>query len=110
MEHSILFKGKEIALDEDGHLRDPNDWSTDLAEYFASNDEIKLAENHWEIINLVREYYKHYQISPGIKMLLRHVYEVLGPEKGNAKYMYDLFPNGPSKMTCLYAGVPRYRG
>ena len=34
----------------------------------------------------------------------------LGKDKGNSKYLYGLFPYGPGKQACRYAGLPKPTG
>ena len=31
----------------------------------------------------------------------------LGPDKGKSRYLYRLFPEGPAKQVCRYAGLPK---
>ena len=34
----------------------------------------------------------------------------LGKDKGNSKYLYELFPYGPGKQACKFAGLPKPTG
>ncbi len=101
---------KELPLDEDGFLQDFDAWTPEVAEAFAKQDGITLTDEHWEIINFLREYYKQYQIAPMIRILVKEVKKRFGPEKGNLKYIYKLFPAGPAKQACKYAGLPKPTG
>jgi tRNA 2-thiouridine synthesizing protein E len=102
--------GKELALDEEGYLQDPSAWNEDVAKAFAEKDGITLTDEHWEIINFLRNYYQEYQIAPMIRILVKEVKKAMGPEKGNLKYVYKLFPEGPAKQACKYAGLPKPTG
>ena len=102
--------GKSFETDEEGYLANLNDWNKDLAEAMATEDKINLSEDHWEIINFLREYYEEYQIAPAVRVLTKAVGKKLGKEKGNSKYLYELFPYGPGKQACKFAGLPKPTG
>ena len=104
------FQGKQIEVDEDGYLVNLDDWSKEIAAHLASQDNITLTDAHWEIINFLRKYYEQYQIAPMIKILVKEVGKVMGPEKGNTKYLYELYPGGPAKQACRYAGLQKPTG
>jgi tRNA 2-thiouridine synthesizing protein E len=106
----IDFEGKQIELDEDGYLVDLASWSESLAAHLAGQEDITLADAHWEVINFLREYYEKYQIAPMIKILVKEIGKTMGKEKGNTKYLYELFPGGPAKQACKYAGLPKPTG
>jgi TusE/DsrC/DsvC family sulfur relay protein len=106
----VEFGGKQVEVDEDGYLVNLDDWTKDLGEYMASQDGMNLTEAHWEVINFLRDYYAKYQIAPMIKILVKEIGKVMGPEKGNTKYLYELFPDGPAKQACRYAGLPKPTG
>ena len=57
----IEVNGKSLEVDEEGYLSNLNDWEKDVAEIMAKEDGIDLGEDHWEIINFLREYYEEYQ-------------------------------------------------
>ena len=104
------FQGKQIEVDDDGYLLNLDDWNKELAEVLAKQDSMDLTEAHWEVINFLRDYYKQYQIAPMIKILVKEIGKALGPEKGNTKYLYELYPGGPAKQACKYAGLPKPTG
>tara|TARA_Y100001970_G_scaffold81350_1_gene103113 strand:- start:192 stop:524 length:333 start_codon:yes stop_codon:yes gene_type:complete len=106
----IEVNGKSLEVDEEGYLSNLNDWEKDVAEIMAKEDGIDLGEDHWEIINFLREYYEEYQIAPAVRVLTKAVGKKLGKDKGNSKYLYELFPYGPGKQACKFAGLPKPTG
>lgn len=107
---NIEVNGKQIELDEDGYLIDLEQWEKEAATILAKEDDMELTDAHWEVINFLRDYYEKYQIAPMIKILVKEIGKVLGPEKGNTKYLYELYPAGPAKQACRYAGLPKPTG
>ncbi len=107
---TVEISGKQIEVDEDGYLVNLEDWTKDIAEAFAKEDELDLTEAHWEVINFLRDYYEKYQIAPMIKILVKEIGKVMGKEKGNTKYLYELYPAGPAKQACRFAGLPKPTG
>lgn len=97
-------------LDKDGYLVDRVGWSTAVAEEMAADDLMVLSEDRWVVINYLREYYFEYQISPAMRVLARAMGKRLGGDKGNSKYLYELFPYGPVKQASRYAGLPKPTG
>ncbi len=107
---SIEIDGKVLETDEEGYLQNLSDWSIDVAALMANKDGIELSDNHWEVINFLREYYDEYKIAPAIRILTKAMARKLGREKGNTRYLYKLFPEGPAKQACRYAGLPKPTG
>jgi len=107
---TIEHNGKQYEVDEEGYLLNLEDWNEDLADFMAKKEDMDLTEAHWEVINFLREYYDEYQIAPMIRVLTKAIGKKLGPEKGNNKYLYELFPEGPAKQACKYAGLPKPTG
>lgn len=102
--------GTTYEVDEDGYLAKMSDWSTEVAEAMAAKDETELKEEHWEVIRFLRGYYEEYQIAPAVRVLTKAIGKRMGKEKGNSKYLYELFPFGPAKQACKYAGLPKPTG
>jgi tRNA 2-thiouridine synthesizing protein E len=107
---TLEFKGQSVEVDEEGYLTNLDDWSKELAEHMATEDGITLSDAHWEVINFLRDYFQKYQIAPMIKILVKEIGKTMGPEKGNTKYLYELYPAGPAKQACRYAGLPKPTG
>lgn len=107
---TMSINGRTLEVDESGYLADLNDWNTDVAAYLAALEGIAMNDQHWEVVNFLRHYYKQYRIAPMIKLLVRAIEKQFGPEKGNTKYLYELFPNGPAKQSCRIAGLPKSSG
>jgi tRNA 2-thiouridine synthesizing protein E len=102
--------GKTVETDEEGYLVNLADWDEDIANELAKSEGVEMTENHWEVVNFLREYYNEYQIAPAVRVLTKAIGKKLGPEKGNSKYLYELFPYGPGKQACRYAGLPKPTG
>lgn len=102
--------GQEIPADEEGYITNLADWSKDLAEIIATAEDVQMDDERWEVVNFLRDYYDEYQIAPAVRVLIKAVKKSMGPEKGNNKYMYELFPYGPAKQACKIAGLPKPTG
>lgn len=104
------FDGQTIDHDEEGFITDISQWSKGLAEHLAELENIEMTPEHWEVVDFLRDYYNEYQIAPAIRVLVKQLKKSFGPEKGNNKYLYELFPYGPAKQACKIAGLPKPTG
>jgi len=107
---ALEVNGVTIETDEEGFLSNLSDWTPDVAVELAKGENVEMTESHWEVINFLREYYDEYQIAPAVRVLTKAIGKKLGPDKGNSKYLYDLFPYGPGKQACKIAGLPKPTG
>lgn len=107
---ALEVNGKSYEVDEEGYLVNLNDWIPELADEMAKDEDTTLTDSHWEVINFLREYYEEYQIAPAVRVLTKAIGKKLGKDKGNSKYLYELFPYGPAKQACKYAGLPKPTG
>ncbi len=96
--------GKEIEIDEDGFIQDPDAWDEEVAKDLAKTEEVEeMTEEHWKLVNYLRDYYQKFQIAPMIRKLCK--------ETGlDLKRIYELFPSGPAKGACKVAGLPKPTG
>jgi tRNA 2-thiouridine synthesizing protein E len=104
------YNGSAIEHDEEGYIFDVDIWSKELAGLIAEAEEIEMTDEHWEVVTFLRDYYDEYQIAPAIRVLVKAIKKKFGPEKGNNKYLYELFPYGPAKQACKIAGLPKPTG
>jgi tRNA 2-thiouridine synthesizing protein E len=103
----LSFEGKEIETDNDGYLKESNQWCEGLAEVIAEKEAITLTPEHWEVVRFVRDFYLEFNTSPAIRMLVKAMANKFGEEKGNSRYLYRLFPKGPAKQATKIAGLPK---
>jgi len=106
----LELNGISVEVDEEGYLEDLNEWTEEIAIAMAEAEDVELTEEHWDIIKFLREYYEEYQIAPAVRVLTKAVGKRLGKDKGNSRYLYSLFPFGPGKQACKYAGLPKPTG
>ena len=107
---AIEIGGKTIETDEEGYLVTLSDWTEEVALELAKSENLEMDEPRWEVVNFLREYYDEYQIAPAVRVLTKAIGKKLGKDKGNSKYLYELFPYGPGKQACKIAGLPKPTG
>ena len=96
-----------IEFDEEGYLRNLADWDIGVAEALAQEEGIVLSAEHWEIIDLIRDFYQQFELSPAMRPLVKAVKLKLGADKGKSIYLMKLFPGSPAKVIAKIAGLPK---
>jgi TusE/DsrC/DsvC family sulfur relay protein len=104
---TIDVNGSTVELDDEGYLLHLNDWSEAFASYLAHEENIELTDAHWEIIQVVRDFYHTYELSPAMRPLVKAVKTALGEGKGKSIYLMKLFPESPAKQSAKLAGLPK---
>ncbi len=107
---SFSFEDETFSVTHTGNLVELHRWHSRLAEYMAQQEGIELTEEHWEVLNFLREFYFTYGVSPMVKILMRYMAEDIGPERASKEYLYSLFPKGPSRQGSRIAGLPAPQG
>jgi len=95
-----------VELRADGYLKNMNDWTPDLAERIALKEGLTLTEQHWDVLNIMREYYAEYNTSPILKLLRRELARQYGKERATQESLDELFPNGVQSQGSRLAGIP----
>jgi tRNA 2-thiouridine synthesizing protein E len=104
------IQGKLVETNEQGFLRNFDDWSEEFARKTAEHDGIELYVDHWELIWYFRDYYRERQTAP----TMREMVMTLGRQHGKRfhdrkayeKHIYGLFPTDPVHEACKLAGLP----
>lgn len=100
----INLNGTMYEVDEDGFLQEPDKWNESIAKAMAANEGVgALTDDHWKIINYLRNYY----IDNGIAPMVRKLTKETGVQ---LKQIYELFPQGPANSACKWAGLPKPTG
>lgn len=96
--------GSLYEVDKYGFLQEPERWSEEVARAYAKLEGVEeLTEEHWRVINYLREYYAKNGICPMVKKMLKETGLTL-------KRVWELFPQGPAQSACKWAGIPRPTG
>lgn len=109
---SLTVGDQQIALDPEGYLADLTQWSDAVAHALAADEALELSAAHWELIELIRAFYKEFDHSPAMRPLVKYIGLHLGKDKGRSIYlMQQLPPNektgSPPKRLARIAGLPK---
>ena len=95
----ITYAGTSITCNEEGYLEDYTQWNEEVCKEMAVKEGIELTDRHWEVI-----YYLRDQFKKEVPLTIRRV-----GKSGvvSIKEYYQLFPNGPLKISSKLAGIPK---
>jgi TusE/DsrC/DsvC family sulfur relay protein len=99
----VQIAGKQVHVNDEGFLTVYDEWNKEIAKVLAEQIEIVLTEEHWKIINFLREDFK----SQGETATSRRV-QVAGGIP--IKEQFALFPKKPAKKMAYIAGLPKPKG
>ena len=99
-----MLGGKEMEVDEDGFIQEPDQWDKGVAVDLAKTEGVdELTDDHWIVVDFLRDYYLEFNMAPMIRKLCKKTGFKL-------KAIYELFPSGPAKGACKIAGLPKPTG
>ncbi|MEP5765532.1 MAG: TusE/DsrC/DsvC family sulfur relay protein [Halieaceae bacterium] len=93
--------------DKEGFLLELGEWTPAVARDIAAREGLVLDEPHWEVIELLREFYRRFEASPANRALVKFAAQELGAEKGRSVYLMSLFPGSPARLGSKIAGLPK---
>jgi TusE/DsrC/DsvC family sulfur relay protein len=101
---TALIGGREVTIDDEGFMTDPNEWTEELAAVLAKQVEIdELSERHWTVLRFLREDFA----TEGETATLRRISTQAGVP---TKELFSLFPKKPGKKMAYVAGLPKPKG
>ena len=103
----LLINNKQYALDPEDYLVSTTQWNPDIAAALAQEEGIEMTPAHWEVIEVLRNFYARYEMAPAMRPLVKAVGQALGPDKGRSIYLMRLFPGSPAKLAARIAGLPK---
>ena len=100
----VELGGKQLEVDEDGFIQDPDAWDEAVAAALAKTEGVdQMSEKHWKLVNYLRNYFVQFQMAPMVRKLCKETGVPLNE-------VYALFPSGPAKGACKVAGLPKPTG
>jgi tRNA 2-thiouridine synthesizing protein E len=101
---TVELGGQQLDIDEDGFIQEPDKWNEGVAADLAKTEGVDdLTDEHWKVVNYLREYYLEFGVAPMIRKLCKSTGFKLNK-------IYELFPSGPAKGACKVAGLPKPTG
>ena len=101
-----------VQRDDEGYVVHPGDRSPELAVELAAEGQPTSTEEHWAVIEFVRDYHAEHGITRDVRHVAKHLAGYLGADKkaGKAR-LFELFPCGYVQQTRKIAGMkhPRAR-
>jgi len=95
---------ENIAVNEEGFMTNPNEWTKEIAEAIAKQEGIEaLTADHWKIIDFCRET----GLASGSAPTLRQITTGIGL---STKELFTLFPKGPAKKVAKISGLGKPEG
>lgn len=108
---TVKVDEREVLTDPEGYILDMDAWSEGFAMAQAENEGLPLTEEHWDVIRFIRDYYEEHSVQAQVRDMVKHFRQAWGPDKGNSRYLHDIFPmGGPQKQGNRIAGVRKTKG
>ncbi len=100
---TTVIEGHNISVDDEGFLTEYDQWDPVIASALAVAIGVDLTDEHWKVINFLREDFKVNGATP----TLRRVSTAGGID---TKSLFALFPKKPAKKMSYIAGLPKPAG
>lgn len=105
-EGSLDVNGKTVAVLPEGGLKNLSEWSRDVAGAMAAAQGLELTADHWAVIEVMRNYYQTYNVSPVRKLLKRALRDAGHEALADDAVLDGLFPGDVRLQGARIAGIP----
>ena len=102
---SYVVNGEELETGEEDFLLEAN-FSDDVPPVIAAAEKITLTDEHWQVINYLRDKYKEDGSTPNFRNMVAMLTEEADSQDWK-KVLYELFPNQPNRQASKVAGLPK---
>lgn len=103
MSHTI--NGQDCEVDDEGFLLEA-DFSDEAPSVIAASEHITLTDEHWQVINYLRDKYREDGHTPNFRNMLKEL-DDLHPGVDWKQRLYDLFPEQPARQATRIAGLTK---
>ena len=89
----------QVTVNEEGYLQDFSQWTKEVGNEIAKEQNIEMTDKHWEVIDYIHDKYRN-----------EEALSIRGIKKSgviSVKEFYSLFPAGPLKKATMIAGIPK---
>ena len=109
--HTVMVGDEQIKTCSEGYIVNLDDWSEGFACAQAEVEGLLLTDEHWAVINFLRDYYHEHGVQCEVRKMVKHFKKSWGDERGNSSYLHKIFPRGgPQKQGNRLAGLLRTKG
>lgn len=100
-----INKATASPYDPEGNMFGLVHWSPLVAKLRAYSEGIFLFDEHWAIINYLRERYREHGDARSAREIMKELEEKFTDGQGR-RSLYELFPGGPVSQASRIAGLP----
>lgn len=92
----------------EGYLLDPASWDENIAVTLATEEDLTLHDEYWQVLHFMRGYWHEHQVAPDVRHVVGFLAAAQGIDKKAAKEkLFRMFPYGYVKQACKIAGMIR---
>ncbi len=103
---AVQIDDREVEFNDSGYMIDFDEWDDEIANALAAADDLKLTDNHWAVINYIREFYGEFEVTPSVTSVIKVFGEDISEPELDAMIIDKLFPQDGYSQACRIAGLP----